>query len=377
MSNKNYSDFDVYLQNKNNKDYFMFCDNDTYEVVYLNEAICKHLDINLENSINKKCYNVIYGRETPCPYCVSHELNQGIFNSVDVKYPLKGEKYDCCVSLIQYNGKTIRVNRYFNDNLNKKSEIITDAIKNNLITNIENGDFVIYFQPKFCIENTLIGVEAFVRKINRDDNTIIMPIDFLPLYENENLISNLDLEILRLVCETQSNWIKLGKNIKIDVNMSVLTLTKENIVDDIKNICNKYKVPYNLICIGLIDDENLTKYMNAIQMNITELSTYGFSFAIDSFDLEHYNITNLIKIDFSEIKFCKLLLKDIKNNEKKQVIVKNIIEMCSQMPSTTTLALGIETKEQEEFIKKLAPTYVQGYFYSQPLTEKEFYDTYL
>ncbi len=379
MSDPQYIDFEQYLLDNNNDDFYMFCDNDTYDVVYLNQAMCNHLNIELERAISNKCYSVLYDRNAPCPYCVAPELNQGIFKSVEVTYPLKEERIDCCVSLMQYKDQTIRVNRYINTNLDGKELISSNNdILTKLINSVDNGEFVTYYQPKFCINtNDIIGAEAFVRKIRQEDNSIVMPIDFLPLYENQAIIKHLDLEVLKQVCKTQAEWLRLGKKIKIDVNMSTLTLTEKGIDTKIKQICDDFNIPYDLICIGITDDKNLSNCINLIQNNTSKLVASGFGLAIDNFGLEHYNINTLIKIDFSEIKFCKLLLKDIEKNEKNQIIVKNIIEMCSQMNNMTTLALGIETKEQEEFIKTLSPSFVQGYLYSRPLTDSDFFDKYL
>lgn len=379
MSKSKYIDFEQFLLENNSTDYYMFCDNDSYDLVYMNEAMCSKLNVKLEDCVNKKCFSVLYNRDTPCPFCVAPELNQGVYKSVDVAYPLNGVDINCNVSLTNYKDSTIRVNRYINENTkendfsNPKDNILTKLMKS-----IENEEFTIHFQPKFSVEtNKLIGAEAFVRKLREDDNSIVMPIDFLPVYENQAIVKHLDLEVLKQVCLVQAKWIAFGKKLRVDINMSSLTLTEKGIDLKIKQICDNYDIPYELICIGITDDKNLTKCINLIENNTSKLISYGFGLAIDNFGLEHYNITTLIKIDFSEIKFCRILLKDIENNENNQIIVKNIIDMCSQMKNMTTLALGIETKEQEEFIKTLSPTYVQGYLYSRPLTGKEFFEKYL
>lgn len=372
------SDFEQYLfGDKDN--YYLFCDNDTNDIVYINQTMCDYLDVKLEDCVAKKCYNVLYGRQSPCPYCVSSDLAEGKFKSIDVNYPLKGIECNCCVSLIEYKDKTLRVSKYYKDDADINNLVTSnDDILTRLLKSIEQGEFITYFQPKFCANTEkIIGAEAFVRKIKLDDNTTVMPINFLPLYENKAIVKHLDLEILKQVCEVQSKWISLGKKIKIDVNISTMTLTEKGISDKIKEIVDKYQIPCELICLGVNDDGNLLKYLSLIESNVNQLITHGFSIAIDNFGLEHSNISTLIKIDFSEVKFCKLLLKDIETDQKNQIIVRNIIQMCSQIPNMTTLAMGVETKEQEAFIKTLSPTFVQGYLYSRPIDAQEFFDQFL
>lgn len=378
MSNSDNSDFEQYL-NGDNENYFLLCDNDTYDIAYINEAMCDFLEVTLENSIAKKCYNVLYDRVAPCPYCVAPELTEGNFKSIDVNYPLKGFEFNCNVSLVEHNKQTLRISKYCKEDTNIKNLMKhAEDILTRLLKSIEKGEFVTYYQPKFSTAaNDIIGAEAFVRKIKLEDGSTVLPIEFLPLYENKAIIKHLDLEIFKQVCKTQAKWIELGKKIKIDVNISTMTLTEKGIFTKFKEITDMYNIPCELICIGVNDDDNLLKYINLIEGNIKQLISYGFCIAIDNFGLEHSNISTLIKIDFSEVKFCKLLLKDIEIDEKNQIIVKNIIQMCTQIPNMTTLAMGIETKSQEDFIKSLCPTFVQGYLYSRPIDANEFYDKFL
>lgn len=380
MSNSDYTSFEQYLSDDDTgDDYYLFCDNENYDIVYMNEAMCKHLDITLEDCISKKCYSVMYDREAPCPFCVAPELNQGMFKSIDVNYVLKGVECNCCVSLLNMNESTIRVSKYgknltgIEDLVNKSDDILT-----RLLHSIEKGEFITYFQPKFN-SNTgdIIGAEAFVRKIKLENNTTVLPVNFLPLYENKAIVKHLDLEVLKQVCHTLSKWIELGKNIKIDVNFSTMTLTEKGIANKVKEIVDKNNIPSELICIGVNDDSNLLKYINLVESNLNQLISFGFRVAIDNFGLEHSNISTLTKIDFSEVKFCKLLLKDIEKDDKNQMFVRSIIQMCSQIPNMTTLAMGVETKEQEAFIKSLSPTFIQGYLYSRPIDSDEFYEKFL
>lgn len=380
MSKPDCNNFEQYIrEDKDNDHYYLFCNTKNYEVVFLNEAMCEHLDITLADAISKKCYDVMYGRTSPCPYCVATELDQGQFNSIDVTYPLKGIDCSCIVTLMNYNNQKILVSKYTrSDNALKELVNPKDDTLTRLINSIDKGEFVTYYQPKFAVNsNEVIGAEAFVRKIKSDDETVLTPIDFIPLYENQSIIKYLDLEILRQVCQTQSKWINQGKKIRIDVNISTKTLTEPNIADTMQKILDEFNIPSELICIGINDDKNLLKNLPLIETNVKELIASGFFMAIDNFGLEHSNISTLIKIDFNEVKFCKVLLKDIKKDEKNQLVVRNIIQMCSQIPNMTTLAMGVETKAQEQFIKALAPTFIQGYFYSHPINADEFYNKFL
>lgn len=378
MSNLDYSYFKQHLTTE--KDFYLFCDNDNYDILYMNEAMCEYLELRNHDYIGKKCYNVVYNRNSPCPYCVASELTDGNYNSIEVNYPLKGMQYDCKISLINYKNKSIRINQYcFNDENNKTQgvEIEDNKILDSLMHSIALGEFVVYFQPKYNIEDVFIGAEALVRRIEPITDKLIMPVDFILLYENLSIIKKLDLEVFEQVCEFQSNWIKLGKSIVIDVNVSTLTLNVKDIANKFKAICDKYNVPCNLFCIGINDDANLTKYIDLISSNVNDLISFGFSIGIDNFGYEHTNISNLVKMNFNEVKFSKLLLKNIETDEYNQNLVRNFIDMCNQLSDISIVAIGIESKECEDFIKSVKPTSVQGYLYSRPMSGVDLFNKFL
>lgn len=244
-----------------------------------------------------------------------------------------------------------------------------------LLNSIKNNEFVICLQPKFDTKTEkLVGAEALIRK--QVNGRIIMPDNFIPKYEETGIIAFLDMYVLEEICKLQNKWKKLHfPLIPISINKSKDLFKNPNHLKELTDIITKYNVNTNLIELEMtertvVEDISLAK--NAAE-NVRKL---GFIVSMDDFGTGYsaFNILKDIEIDI--LKIDKTFFDNLENNKRAQIIIETIVKMCKRL-NIKTVAEGIETKGQVEFLKKIGCDIVQGYYFSKAIQIKEFEEKYL
>ena len=250
-------------------------------------------------------------------------------------------------------------------------------IKNNseLISSIENNEFIIFLQPKFdTIKEEVVGAEALVRKLK--DGKIIMPNEFIPQYEKTGLITKLDTYVLEEVCKLQKKWRELNfPLLPISINESRLHLKNKNHIQELQEIISRYDTDANLIELEMTETTVVEDILVA-KKAAESVKKLGFIVSMDDFGTGYsaFNILKDIEIDI--LKIDKEFFKNLENNKRAQIIIETIIKMCKKL-KIKTVAEGIETKEQVDFLKKVGCDIIQGYYFSKPITISKFEEKYL
>ncbi len=264
--------------------------------------------------------------------------------------------------LYHYNGQSIGENPRY-------------TLLNELLTSIDKGNFIVYYQPKKdIVKNSIAGAEALIRY--KDNGKIVPPADFLKLYEDNGMARFIDFFVFEEVCKLLKEIEEENYNqLKISVNFSKMTLFESNFIIILENIVNKYNLNKKFLEIEIT--ESISDLGSNVLSRITQdLKNHGFSVSLDDFGMMHSNLSTLVNITFDVIKLDKSLVNSICDNNSNRIIIKNIINMCSELGSET-IAEGIETKEQEELLSKLGCRYFQGYLYDRPIPLNEFKEKYL
>ncbi len=241
---------------------------------------------------------------------------------------------------------------------------------------IEQGAFEVYLQPKIDLDNgEIVGAEALVRK-RAKDGTLILPSKFLPMYEHEKIIRNIDLYVLECICKTLKEWSKLGQQLKISVNFSKVTFMEFNVVNDILEICEYYDVPTNWIEIEVTEStKNLDE--DVLSKRVTQLKNNGFTVSLDDFGTHYSNLLMLMTTDFSQIKLDRSLIENLGKDSRNKVVVEHMVQMLSETNGAVTVAEGIENQEQVEVLKGLECNYGQGFLFAKPMPIPDFLEILL
>ncbi len=244
-------------------------------------------------------------------------------------------------------------------------------ITNSMEQALKNGEFIVYLQPKIgLMENNLVGAEALVRW-KKKDNTLIPPNDFIPLFERNGFVVNVDFYIYEEVCKLIQSWIKNGFPVlPISVNVSRIHLNDEDFVNEIKNLVDHYKIPYHLLELELTESMFLSNVEAALS-TMKKLRKLGFGVSIDDFGSGYSSLNLLKNMETDVIKLDKEFFRQGGIQKEEQIIVSSIISMAKQL-NMKVLSEGVETQTQSDFLKSVSCDMAQGFLYSRPIPVDEF-----
>ncbi|MCX7714362.1 MAG: EAL domain-containing protein [Clostridia bacterium] len=249
-------------------------------------------------------------------------------------------------------------------------------LEKNMDSALENGEFVIYLQPKYNIKNnSLCSAEALVRW-DSPGNGLIPPGKFIPLFEKNLFIISLDRFVFEEVCKKIRQWLDDGKPaIPISVNISRVQLHKQGFVNTYIQLKKDYKIPDNLIELEFTESivydntDALIDIVNVLKKN-------GFLCSIDDFGAGYSSLNVLKELPFDILKLDGRFFKKGTSPRRDKIVVKNIVYMAKEL-EMKTVSEGVEEWEQVDFLRKIGCDMVQGYVYSKPIPIDVFEEKFL
>lgn len=238
---------------------------------------------------------------------------------------------------------------------------------------IQRDEFKMYLQPKYHIEtHQIYGAEALVRW-SSNKKGLIFPDQFIPLFERNGFITQLDMVMFEKACKFQRAWIDDGqKPMVISCNMSRLHFDNPDFTHKLKYIAERYNLPRNCIEIE-ITESAFVGDDDVIIAGIHELQSLGFLVSIDDFGSGYSSLNILYRASPNTIKIDKKFLDETENQEenKSNMIISKIVEMIEAI-GLETICEGVELESQETFLLKIGCSKGQGYLFSRPIPEGEF-----
>lgn len=259
--------------------------------------------------------------------------------------------------------------KFFDNSM--KAKLLWEAeITNSMEQALKDGEFIVYLQPKIGLsENKLVGAEALVRW--RKGDTLVPPNDFIPIFEKNGFVVNLDFYIYEEVCKVLKGWIDGGHRVvPISVNVSRIHLNDENFVNDIKRLVDSYQIPYSYLELELTESIFLSNTEVAIN-TMKDLRSLGFGVSIDDFGAGYSSLNLLKDMATDVIKLDKEFFGRGDMQKEEQIILSSIISMAKQL-NMKVLSEGVETQNQSDFLKSVYCDMAQGYLYSKPIPVAEF-----
>ncbi len=235
---------------------------------------------------------------------------------------------------------------------------------------LENNDLYVVYQPKYYLKTQKIrSIEALIRW--RDDELgLISPDYFIPLAEEMDTINEIGEFVFKKACEDFIIFNKKYPNLKsVSINVSPAQFLDNNLAKRLKNIIKKVGIsPKN---IGIeITETHLMQNMKENSKLLNELKELGCEIIIDDFGTGYSSLNYLKNLPISNLKIDKSFIDDICTNFNDIKITKAIIGISNSF-NYTTVAEGIETKEQEEILIDLGVEVGQGFLFSKPKTKEE------
>lgn len=262
----------------------------------------------------------------------------------------------------------------FNSDIHEK--ILTDTkIVSSFESDMKKGKYRIFFQPQYDIATgAIVCSEALSRKV--DNGILIPPSVYIPPLEKNGLITKLDIYMLTEACHLLESCIKNNyKMLPVAVNFSRYNLYNPSFVDEITYIAKCHNIPAEFLEIELTETAFDIKN-EVITANLKKLHERGFRILIDDFGSGYSSFNMLKDIEVDRLKIDREFFTSGKNIEKANIIIKNIISMSKEL-GIGTIAEGVETEEQYDFLKLCGCDTVQGFYMSEPLPSDEYIIRYL
>lgn len=244
---------------------------------------------------------------------------------------------------------------------------VQESLSNDIAADFRG--FELYYQPVVNIpKKKILGAEALIRW-NSKEFGFMSPAQFIPLLEESGLIIPLGRWIARAALEQCKAWQKLVPGFRINVNLSFVQLKKSDILKDILELIDELQVDRNQVMFevtesGEIETGTAASVLRAFKGEAIHL-------AIDDFGTGYSNLRYVRNMTFDLVKIDQSFIRNICENEYDYLVVKQFTELAHAL-NLTVCYEGVETKEDYECVLELNPDYIQGYYFSKPLTAAEF-----
>lgn len=229
-------------------------------------------------------------------------------------------------------------------------------------------EFKVYFQPKIFTDNEkMYGAEALARWEHK--GKIISPEKFIPLFEKNKFILKLDTYIFEEVCKNMRLWKEeLGLEPIISINVSRDHFMDEHFLEKYYMIVAKYGINPNKIDLEITESAAFEEGIDIIEI-MNRIKKLGFLVSIDDFGTGYSSLSMIQDMPIDIIKIDKSFVDRI--GQKKKNMIDYIIKIAKEL-ELMTIAEGVETKEQRDYLLKKDCDVIQGYYYSKPLPLHEF-----
>lgn len=243
--------------------------------------------------------------------------------------------------------------------------------ENVMPTALKEHEFMCYIQPKYGTNSRHIeGGEALIRW-NSKEFGFVFPDQFIPISEKNGFVVELDFFILEEVCKAMRRWIDKGITpVVISVNQSRMHLNNDDYIWRLREIVDKYGIPYEYIELELTESvftENADLMLKIMQ----KLHDIGFKLSIDDFGSGYSSLNMLKDIPADVVKIDREFFNGTVNSQKGRAVISTVVDLAKNL-DMQVISEGVETVEQVDFLQDIECHMVQGYFFAKPMPIKEF-----
>ncbi len=260
----------------------------------------------------------------------------------------------------------------YDDSLHEK-EIFNEQLLEDFQTALRERQFKIFYQPKFDIRPEtprLTSAEALVRW-NHPRLGMISPGIFIPLFEENGLIRDMDFYIWRQTAEQIKSWKdRFGWTIPVSVNVSRIDLNDPPLLKQLEKVVDEAGIPHADFLLE-ITESAYTDDAEQIISVASWLRERGFQIEMDDFGTGYSSLNMITTLPIDALKLDMKFIHTAFRDRKDMRLIEAVIGLARSL-GLTTIAEGVETAEQLNALKALGCDIVQGYYFSKPLPADEF-----
>ncbi|MBO4746561.1 MAG: EAL domain-containing protein [Clostridiales bacterium] len=253
----------------------------------------------------------------------------------------------------------------------RKDVLWAQHISGQLKEALKQRNVLPYLQPIVDTRGRIVGAEALARWIHPQDG-FLSPAEFIPVFEKNGMIIEIDRHMWRCACEILSDWAKQGLDLFISVNISPKDFYFMDVASEIKALAKEYGIDHSKLRIEITETVMMTDVENRMKV-LDDLRKDGFIVEMDDFG-SGYSSLNLLKdMPVDVLKIDMRFLTSNSDDMKARTILQNIINLSEDL-GMFSLTEGVETKSQLEMLSEMGCKLFQGYYFAKPLPLDDFND---
>ncbi len=327
------------------------------------------LMMNSEEELNSRIENL---KEASIKALAPHKVDF----TVGISEARYGEKIDTIYGNASLARKNIQPNNaekisWFDEKL-REEQLWERYVEENMERALKEGELHVYLQPKYNAESEKLGgAEALIRWISKDKG-FIGPGKFIPIFEKNGFITHIDDFMISSVAKLQAQWVKEGRNVvPISVNVSRAHFTQEDLAEHICKLVDDAGAPKELIELELTESA-FFEDKDVLINTVDKLKAMGFKVSMDDFGAGYSSLNSLKDLKLDVLKIDADFFRGREENEQRgSLIVSETIQLAKSL-GMTTVAEGIESADQVEFLAKHGCDLIQGYYFAKPMPVDEY-----
>lgn len=237
-------------------------------------------------------------------------------------------------------------------------------ISSQLIDALEQRQIVPYLQPMLNVSGHVVGAEALVRW-NHPEEGFLSPARFVPVFEKNGMIADVDRYMWRCACEILARWKREGKERFLSVNISPKDFYFMDVVEELRKLVREFEIDPGQLRVEITETIMMTDIENRIRM-LNELKADGFMVEMDDFGSGYSSLNMLKDMPVDLLKIDMTFLNEPRNDQKAHTILHNIIRLSDEL-GISTLTEGVETQNQYQMLSSMGCSLFQGYYFAKPM----------
>jgi len=239
-----------------------------------------------------------------------------------------------------------------------------------LAESLQGGGLTLVYQPKIDLKSDeFVGVEALARWRHHRLGAV-PPSEFIPLAEANQLINALTEWVIATAAADWSAWRKRGLETNIAVNVSALSLDRQDFPDSVAFLCRTQSMPCRNLTIELT--EGATLGVVELLDTLTRFRIKGTEISLDDFGTGFSSLAQLRQLPFSELKIDRSFVTQADVSKDCRVIVKAVIDLAHNL-DLAVVAEGVETESVRKLLMTFGCDLAQGYHFAKPMAADDLF----
>lgn len=231
-----------------------------------------------------------------------------------------------------------------------------------------------FFQPIYDAVTGKVACAEVLSRWIKDDGTLVMPGDYIPVLEMSDSIWEMDWYMLKESCIALKEQKERGiPCVKLSVNFSRKHIVDTEFADKLCKLVDEYDIEHKMIQIEVTESALVNNNVEQLEAFIDSIREEGFTVAIDDFGCGLSSLSTVKDVSIDTLKIDRALISRNCEDEKERIVVESILDFAHRL-KLVTVAEGVETMEQLGFLRTCGCKLIQGYLFAKPMSKEDFWE---